>query len=66
METEKRRKRLNTIYGIKSVGGGEFRTGFYDGIDFFDKKINKFLKQKGIYQEFMNFLAKEQETSPLN
>ena len=59
--TKKRRKRLDVIYSIKNVSGYVYRDGFYTGLDFFDEKIRKFLKRKGLYQEFMNFLAEEQQ-----
>ncbi len=58
MVSKRRKTGLNTFYGIEEVGGIEYREGFYDALDWFDKKIRRFLIDRSLLQEFANHLAK--------
>ena len=57
MVSKRRKTGLNTFYGIKSVGEQKYEQGFYVALDWFDKRIRKFLIDKGLLQEFANYLA---------
>ncbi len=55
------KKRLMMLYSIKAVSSQQYGEGFFDCLQFFDKKIKKFLIDKGIFIEFIEHLAKTQK-----
>lgn len=57
MVSKRRKTGLNTFYGIKAVGGQKYEQGFYVALDWFDKRIRRFLIDKGLLKEFANHLA---------
>jgi len=58
---ELRNKRLMKLYGVKEVSGGTFREGFFSGLRFFDSILIDYLKSKGLYIEFINYLAERRK-----
>ncbi len=50
-----------TLYSIKDVSGGQYKDGFFTALRFFDKKVCMFLKSRGLYIEFINYLAEQQK-----
>lgn len=64
MVSKRRKTGLNTFYGIEAVGGQKYEQGFYVALDWFDKRIRRFLIDKGLLQEFANHLANQKK--PLN